>query len=156
MAKGKKSDPGLDNGVTDTIGPVQVNLFGPFKLITSDCEEISLSNRRARALLAMLCLAPDELLERDLVSKLLWPGRFQVQARASLCQCLFDLSKILDQHGTNLRDVTRSRVSLNRSAVTSDLCKLENALAAGAYAEAGEQLMLIGSKPLLAQMAFGE
>ena len=55
-----------------------------------------ISNRRARALLAMLCLAPNEPIDRDHISKFLWPGRFEAQVRASLRQCLLDLGKLLD------------------------------------------------------------
>jgi DNA-binding SARP family transcriptional activator len=62
---------------------LRANLFGAFALSTPDGTEIAISNRRARALVAMLCLMPGEPLERDYVSKLLWPGRFQAQARAS-------------------------------------------------------------------------
>jgi TolB-like protein len=104
----------------------------------------------------MLCLAPHEPIDRDHLSKLLWPGRFQAQARASLRQCLLELGKVLDRHGDNILLVARSRIGLNRSAVATDLCELENALAAGAYAEASERLMSIGAKPLLDRMTFGD
>ena len=74
---------------------LRASLFGVFTLATSAGGAITISNRRARALLAMLCLAPGETLERDFVSKLLWPGRFQAQARASLRQCLLMIDKSL-------------------------------------------------------------
>ena len=62
---------------------LRADLFGAFALNTQDGTEIAISNRRARALVAMPCLMPGEPLERDYVSKLPWPGRFQAQARAS-------------------------------------------------------------------------
>jgi hypothetical protein len=68
------TDPDPDGEVLNTVGPVRAFLVGAFKLTTPDGEEVAVSNRRARALLAMLCLAPDEPIDRDHLSKLLWPG----------------------------------------------------------------------------------
>jgi TolB-like protein len=129
------------------------SLFGRFQLRASDGSEIVLSNRRVRALLAMLCLAPDEPIERDYLSKLLWPGRFEAHAKASLRQCLLDLGKLL---GPGLVDVTRSRVGLHAAAIRTDLGELEAALRAGDHAGAAEQLALLGAAPLLDQMEFGD
>lgn len=150
------TDPDPGGEVRNSVAPVHAFLFGAFKLTAPDGEEITISNRRARALLAMLCLAPHEPIDRDHLSKLLWPGRFQAQARASLRQCLFDLAKVLNGHGDNVLLIERSRISLNRSAVTTDLGELENALAAEDFAEVSERLMSMGPKPLLDQMTFGE
>ena len=59
------------------------SVFGVFRLKDKDGLEIIIPNRRARAVLAMLCLVPDEPLERDFVSCLLWPGRFKAQAKSA-------------------------------------------------------------------------
>ena len=67
-------------------GSVCASLFGCFQLWAADGSEIVISNRRARALLAMLCLARDEAIDRDFLSKLLWAGRFEAHAKASLRQ----------------------------------------------------------------------
>lgn len=131
-------------------------LFGSFQLTAPDGAEIIISNRRARALLAMLCLAPDEPIDRDHLSKLLWPGRFEAQARASLRQCLLDLGKLLAAAHCDLLEVSRSRVSLNVEAVQTDVAVLEKALAEQQYVEATDQLTSIGAKPLLDQMHFGD
>lgn len=104
----------------------------------------------------MLCLAPDEPIRRDHLSKLLWPGRFEAQARASLRQCLLDLGKLLGPMDCDLLDISRSRISLNVEAVQTDVAILENALAEQQYVEAADQLISIGAKPLLDQMHFGD
>ncbi len=133
-----------------------VSLFGTFQMAASDGSEVVISNRRARALLAMLCVAPDETLERDHLSRLLWPGRFDAQARASLRQCLLDLGKLLDAADCDVIEVSRSRVNLNADCVRSDLAELEAALDEGRWEEATRLLGEIGGKPLLDQIGFGE
>ncbi|MEE4350116.1 MAG: hypothetical protein V2J26_07800 [Pacificimonas sp.] len=135
---------------------LEVSLFGDFTLNAPDGTSITLSNRKARALLAMLCLAPGEAIERDRISALLWPGRFQAQARASLRQCLLSLGKILAPHGTDLLDISRSRIAVDPSAVRSDLGKLETALTERRADRAHHMLAAIGNKPLLDQMDFGD
>jgi TolB-like protein len=129
------------------------SLFGRFQLRSAEGGEITISNRRVRALLAMLCLAPDEPIERDYLSKLLWPGRFEAHAKASLRQCLLDLGKLL---GPGLVEVSRSRVSLNSAAIRTDLGELENALQRGDCAAAAAQLAALGGAPLLDQLEFGD
>ncbi len=133
-----------------------VSLFGAFALATPRGAEIVISNRRARALLAMLCLAPGEALERDHVSKLLWPGRFQAQARASLRQCLLSLDKVLTPLGSEVLDLSRGRIAIDPSAIRSDLADLEAGLRDGRLADAVARLAAIGNRPLLDQMDFGD
>ena len=50
---------------------VFATLFGRFQLRASDGSEVVISNRRVRAVLAMLCLEPNQPIERDYLSKLL-------------------------------------------------------------------------------------
>ncbi|MGB3722002.1 MAG: hypothetical protein WA979_04195 [Pacificimonas sp.] len=135
---------------------LEVSLFGVFELNASDGTAINLSNRKARALLAMLCLMRDEAIERDYISKLLWPGRFQAQARASLRQCLLSLGKALAPQGADLLEISHNRVAVPAAAMQSDLTRLETALAQGRTEDAREILMLAGNKPLLDQMEFGD
>ena len=134
---------------------VRASLFGSFQLLAANGEEIIISNRRARALLAMLYLVPDRPIERDHLSRLLWPGRFEAQARASLRQCLLDLNRLLVEVGCDLLEVSRSRISLITTSVDSDLNYLETALDNGNFAQATASLSTIGSKPILDQLAFG-
>jgi len=130
-------------------------LLGRFQLRASDGSEVVISNRRVRAVLAMLCVAPNEPIEREYLSKLLWPGRFEAHAKASLRQCLLELGKALGPFGVDLVEVTRSRVSLHPSAIRTDLGELELALRIGDYAAAAGQLAAIGAAPMLEHMEFG-
>lgn len=136
--------------------PLEAKLFGGFQLLSNDGQEIEIANRRSRALLAMLLLEPGETLERNYICKLLWTGRFAAQARASLRQCLLGLSKIFDPLDCDLLDVTRNRIGLNTKIVQSDIADLENALDDDRSAQATKLISIIGGKPILDQMNFGE
>ncbi|GAB5482484.1 MAG: hypothetical protein Pars92KO_22410 [Parasphingorhabdus sp.] len=132
------------------------SLFGTFQLRARDGAEIKISNRRARTLLAMLCLVPNEPIDRDHVSKLLWPGRFEAQAKASLRQCLLELGKVLGAFDCDILDISRTRISLKAGAVRTDLAELQICLAEGEFEKATDRLTAIGTKALLDQMHFGD
>jgi TolB-like protein len=135
---------------------VHASLFGEFKLTKADATEIPISNRRAKALLALLCLNGDKAIDREQLSKLLWPGRFESHARASLRQCLLDLGKLLEPLGPEMLQITRNTACLNYAAIVTDLGGLEAALANGKTVEAARQLSAIGVAPLVDNMDFGE
>lgn len=143
----------MDSGLQDSLN---VCLFGTFQLSSADGKEIIISNRRARGILAMLCLAPVEAIDRSHLSKLLWPGRFEAQAKASLRQCLLDLGKVLASLDQEILDITRSQIRLKPGAVGSDLERLYTNLTQEKCDEAAELLTTIGAKPLLDQMQFGD
>ena len=135
---------------------VHATLFGEFKLINADTIEIPISNRRAKALLALLCLNGDKAIDRERLSKLLWPGRFESHARASLRQCLLDLGKLLEPLSSEILHVTRSSVCLNIASIATDLGALEAALADGETTEAAMQISAIGLRPLVDRMDYGD
>ncbi|MEH6757706.1 MAG: hypothetical protein V7676_09345 [Parasphingorhabdus sp.] len=144
------------NASGPVISTMRASLFGGFQLLAPDGKAIEISNRRARALLAMLCLAPDERLDREYVSKLLWPGRFGAQARASLRQCLFDLNKALGPHHAETLNISRNAIRIKKSHILTDLSELEDMLAQGQCDKASEFLLAIGARPILDQMDFGD
>jgi TolB-like protein/Tfp pilus assembly protein PilF len=129
-------------------------LFGAFALATPDGAEIRISSRRARTLLAMLCLTP-EALERDYVSKLLWPGRFQAQSRASLRQCLSSLDKLFTPLVGEVLVLSRGSIAIATGRIRSDLSDLEEALSAGNAELARSLLASIGNRQILEQVDFG-
>lgn len=135
---------------------VRAVLFGEFKLFAADGREIGISNRRARAILAMLCFAPGEAIEREQLSKLLWPGRFRAQARASLRQCLHDLNRQLQAAGCDILEAGSSRIAIDPLSMSSDLHDLEAALASGDDTEATRILSEISGRPLLEHIDFGQ
>lgn len=151
MAEGNQWDaPRLRDAV------VLATLFGRFRLIGPDGDEIVISNRRARALLAMVCLASGEPLDRSFLSKLLWAGRFEAHAKASLRQCLLELGKLLAPCGGDILEVTRTSVVLCPGSITTELDVLEDLLERGDHSGAATQLGAIGNKPILDQMDFGD
>lgn len=135
---------------------VQVSLFGAFALMDADGDAVPISSSRARAVLAMLCVAPGEALERDHVSRLLWPGRFQAQARASLRQCLLVLERALADHSTGVLVVTGGTLAIDAARVRCDVDALVATLEARRVSEACDLLAVIGNKLVLDQMDFGE
>src|SRR6056297_1648764 len=134
--------------------PLRVTLFGNFALCVPDGTEITLTIKRARALLAILCLTPGMPVERERLCELLWRGRFRAQARASLRQTLLGLKKQLTPFRDDIFEVTRETVAVNPSAIRSDLAELEAELAGGS--RASELLLAIGNKPLLDGFEFGD
>ncbi len=135
---------------------VHASLFGDFHLSAADGTGILISNRRARALLAMLCLIGDGTIDRDYLSKLLWPGRFEAHAKASLRQCLLDLGKLLSPFGSDILVVTRHTIGLNAQTIQTDLDDLESALVGGNYAGATDRLITIGTNLVLDHIEFGD
>lgn len=99
----------------------RATLIGAFRLYQPGGGEIVIPSKRARAILALLCLSAGEPVERDTLSKLLWPGRFPAQSKASLRQCLLDLGKLLAPLGPDVLIVTRSSVAIRYGAITTDL-----------------------------------
>ena len=134
---------------------LHVSIFGVFEVNLPDGRMVTLSNRRARAILAMLCLLPEQSFSRRYLSKLLWPDRFEAQARASLRQCLSDLSKFLAPFKGSILDINRSSVSLNPTYVSTDLSLIESALREERYPEASALIREIANKPILDQLLFG-
>ncbi|QGY79486.1 tetratricopeptide repeat protein [Sphingorhabdus lacus] len=134
----------------------RASLFGPFVLADQGGAHITLSNRRARAVLAMLCLEPDQPVAREQLTRLLWPGRFEAQAKASLRQCLLELAKALEPLEQPLLSVSRERVTLTNMRFRTDLADLEAALMAGRYEEAIKLLETIGARRLLDDLNVGD
>ena len=135
--------------------PFKAKLFGGFRFFSSCGREIEIGNRRARALLAMLLLEPGEPLARDYICKLLWTGRFEAQARASLRQCLLAINRTFEEFGQPILRTTRTEISIPQGTVLTDLGDLEAALNVGASGAICTRLQDIGAEPLLEQLHFG-
>ena len=136
--------------------PVRFDLFGEFRLLKPCGTPVALANRRARGLLALLAVDPDRPVARESITRLLWPGRFDAQARASLRQCLLELGKLLDGNDCAILSVTRDRIGLIPDRVRTDLGELEQALAVGDVEQVSTMLHAIGTLPLFDQMHLGD
>ncbi len=128
-------------------------VFGEFRLETSEGAVLSLHNRRAALILAILCLQPSYSMEREALARLLWPDRFIAQAKASLRQCLHDLRRQLHQCGFTGFKVERSDVALDGDAITCDLWDFDAALNSDKNELSISYFMAVGNQPLLQGMS---
>jgi len=133
----------------------RLGLIGGFKLSTASGAPVEISNRRARALLAYVHLAPDRTAVRERLGGLLWSDRAEAQARASLRQCLFDLRDCLSNAGLDLLDVGRERIAVPIQRLNSDVAELERALAGEDPASIAALPGLMTGGGLLAGMELG-
>lgn len=109
-------------------------------------------SRRARGVLGYLILANSHRASRERLIGLLWPDRGEVQARASLRQCLVELRATLGK--ALITD--RESVALDVAALDCEWFGLERALAGGDATVLAAALSAIGAEPLLDGLEFGE
>ena len=127
---------------------LRASVFGELRLVTSAGDTVALNNRRATLILAILCLQPERSINREALARLLWPDRFDAQAKASLRQCLLDLRRSLEEIGVVGLKVTRSEVAMGPEVLPSDLSALETALE-NAPETASDHLLAIGNQSAL-------
>lgn len=106
----------------------KISVLGAFELTGADGQKVEISNRRGRAILGILGLSTGHSLQRETVSKLIWPGRFKPQARASLRQCLHELNRELQACGLQILQTSNTQIALTSDAIHTDLQALEAAL----------------------------
>src|SRR5262249_54818965 len=100
-------------------------------------EPLSVSTRKAQALLAYLALHPGQSHPREKLATLLWGNSGDVQARDSLRHALVHLRRALEGGGPHPGLVTSGHaVSLTPDAVEVDVDAFERARAAGALEDA--------------------
>lgn len=128
---------------------MRATIFGEFRLWMVGDDPIVLNNRRGNLVLAILCLQPDLMIDRASLAALLWSERFPAQAKASLRQCLHDLTRQLAELQFHGLIVTRTGVALDRKSLECDLHELEAGLAQGDTDDAAERLENIGNQLLL-------
>ena len=110
-------------------GPLaRADLLGGFVLTAQDDRLIAVVGRRARALLAVLCLEGGSGVPRERICGLLWGDRAEDQARASLRQCLFELKGHLGELGDDLLEIGRERIALKPGMLDSDVEQIRRAL----------------------------
>ncbi len=86
---------------------LRVRLLGGFELRSQEGTSVSLTTRKAEALIALLAIRPGQLWSRDKICALLWPEVRDAQARHSLRQTLLSVRKVvppvaLKTHGRTL------------------------------------------------------
>ncbi|MEL6568727.1 MAG: hypothetical protein AAFQ22_09935, partial [Pseudomonadota bacterium] len=134
----------------------KISVLGVFELARTAGQTIEISNRRGRAILGMLCLAPSLSLQRESVCKLIWPGRFKPQARASLRQCLHELNRELQAAGLEILQTSNTHIALSSTVVRTDLQELETALASQDAKRASVILAQSNCQRILSDISLGE
>ena len=134
----------------------KISVLDAFELIQADGQTIEISNRRGRAILGMLCVAPKLTLQRETVCKLIWPGRFKPQARASLRQCLHELNHELQACSLDILQTSNTHIALSSTAVRTDLQELEAALSNQDVEQASKFLGQTSCQRILSDIGLGE
>jgi TolB-like protein/DNA-binding SARP family transcriptional activator len=111
-----------------TQASARVKLLGGFQLFTAGDAPIRLTSRRARSLLAVVCLEGEAGVPRDRLCGLLWSDRAEEQARASLRQCLFELKAALGDLADQILDVGRDRIAVRPGRLETDVAEIRRAL----------------------------
>src|SRR2546427_7916824 len=108
--------------------------FGGLNLLVGDATMTgAATGRRRLALLVLLAVARDRGLNREKVQSYLWPESDADQARHGLNQMVYFQRRHLESEDLFLGKKT---LRLNRAMITADVWDFEDALDAGAHAEA--------------------
>jgi DNA-binding SARP family transcriptional activator len=113
---------------------LHIKLLGDV-VVERDGMAIALPTRKAAALLAVLALAPGNLVTREHLADLLWSRSAEAQARGSLRQAVAQLRKTLDDESASLVETVGPGLRLAPQRVDVDVTSLEQALSAGTPAD---------------------
>lgn len=129
----ERSSVSRSKGATD--GRFRVTCWGDFSVFDAMANAAANPRgRKSRALLAYLVLHPAKKVSRERLTALLWGDRAEEQARASLRQALVELKPFASSQPP-LLVVERDGVSLEPSALTTDIDELRKLIDEGAFAE---------------------
>ena len=121
-----------------------LQVFGRFKMLAPDGNEVALASKKAQALIAMLALAGDSGVTRERLIDVLWADRGDEQARSSLRQALSAIRKALAANGGDgLLKADDSEVRLDPALYSSDAARLEALVEASDAASLSEAMKLI-------------
>jgi TolB-like protein/DNA-binding SARP family transcriptional activator len=101
----------------------RLKLLGHFEIIAPDGSAISINNKKNRAILAILALAPGCQATREQICGLLWAERGDEQARSSLRQSLTVLRKELGVDGARLLQTADDRLMLRTDLLSDDVTR---------------------------------
>ena len=137
------------------VSAIRARLMGAFRLETADGRVVPVSNKRARALLAYILLAPEDGASREVLASLIWSDRGEAQARASLRQCLLELRGAFEAAGVEAVIADRERISLAPGVFASDVDGLLGDLAGDDSLAATRSLAFLGLARLLEDLELG-
>lgn len=128
-----------------------LKLFGDVQLRRGSDDDLALP-RKAKLLLAYLALNSQTPQPRDKLAGLLWPDRAEEQARHSLRQCLFTLSKCAKEGESPPVHADRQLVALDEKTVEVDVREFERLVTLGTH-EALRQAVLHYAGDFLADLS---
>src|SRR3954454_24292340 len=102
---------------------LRISVFGGVG-ISFGRQELQLTNRKARALLAYLALSETGREQRERLASLLCPDNFEQNARASLRQGMLDLRKSVSSCGCPALVAGRQDIELKNDAIDVDLTRV--------------------------------
>jgi DNA-binding SARP family transcriptional activator len=109
--------------------PLVVRLLGGLEVEGDLGAPLSVSTRKAQALLAYLALTPGQAHPRDKLAALLWSDTAPGPARTAFRQTLFVLRKALGDTAETVLAMTGDAVRLPAEAVQTDVAAFERAVA---------------------------
>lgn len=107
----------------DEAAQLRLKLFGGFALFDPAGEEISISLRKGQGLLAYLALAEGQRASREHLAGVFWGEATQQNARQSLRQVLFSLTRDLVKQPLSPLVIDSQHVSLRPDAVAVDVLR---------------------------------
>src|SRR5258706_6293706 len=110
---------------------IRIFLRGPFRVLSAAGRNLLPRGRKARALLAYLCLVDGGAATRARLAGFLWDEVSEDKARSSLRQALVELSAAMGGLQPKLLQVSRDRVSVNLEACWVDVQAAVEATDAG-------------------------
>jgi TolB-like protein len=105
----------------DTQKIVSIYLIGNMRVLAPDGDDILPRSRKARALLAYLCLCSRTRASRNRLARLLWDNSSETQARMSLRHALLELNRNVNDKVPGLIETNRETVGLNARACWIDV-----------------------------------
>jgi TolB-like protein len=133
----------------------RLRLMGRFGMDCGGGFPIEITSRRARGVIAYLALVPEHGATSGRLAGLFWSDRSEVQARASLRQCLLELRTQLKAPGPDLFDIGRDYVALKGDAWSSDVGDIQAILGADDADGVASVLTSIGAARLLEDPEIG-
>jgi TolB-like protein/DNA-binding SARP family transcriptional activator len=133
------------------VSKYRLSLLGRFELSGPE-GSIDLTSKKLTALLAFLACTAPQAHSRDKLMTLLWGSHFDAQARQNLRQALTRLRRVL---GEDALISTGESVSLQPSAIASDVARFEELLSEGSR-DALTDAIVLYKKSLLAETEIPE
>ena len=126
----------------------RVHLVGSMRAVSLLGHGLLPRGRKARAVLAVCCLAEGQRVARSHLARLLWDRVPESQARASLRQALLELARAFDTAGVRMLAFDRSTVMLDPRSVWVDAIAVMNSVEKEAERTTADLLSLCNGRLL--------